>query len=139
MGGAIMSFALWSSSYETGHPDVDRQHKHLFAMINELHAAMGHGRGREALGPVLTGLVAYTVEHFAAEETLMRASSYPDIERHMEKHEALARQVSELALRFSKGYLTIPSTLAQFLSTWLKHHIREEDMALIRWVNNRPQ
>jgi hemerythrin len=94
-----MSFALWSPAYETGHSEVDHQHQRLFQMINELHEAMSHGRGREAL----------------------------------------ARQVSELALRFSKGYLTIPNTLAQFLSTWLKHHIREEDMALIRWVNNRPE
>ena len=133
-----MTFALWSNAYATGHPEVDRQHQRLFGMINELHEAMSHGRGRAALGPVMKDLAAYTLEHFATEEALMRATGFPDLERHIDKHEALARQVSELLLRFSEGYLTIPNTLARFLAEWLKHHIREEDIAFIAWMKGQP-
>jgi hemerythrin-like metal-binding protein len=132
-----MSFALWSTAYETGYPEIDRQHKRLFAMINDLHAAMGHGHGRDALGPVLTQLAGYTLEHFAIEEALMSSADYPHRERHKEKHEALAAQVNELLLRYAEGYLTIPNTLARFLTEWLKHHIREEDVDFITWMKHR--
>ena len=132
-----MSFALWSSSYETGHPELDEQHKQLFGMVNELHEAMSHGHGREVLGPVLNNLVAYTLEHFATEEALMGSTGYPNLDRHQEKHAALTGQVYELQLRFSAGYLTLPSTLARFLAGWLKQHIREEDMAFIHWMKDK--
>lgn len=132
-----MTFALWSSDYETGHPDVDRQHRRLFELVNALHDAMAKGHGREALEPALKALAAYTLEHFAAEEALMRATDYPGLERHRDKHVALAQQVDELLLRFSKGYLTIPTTLSRFLADWLKHHIREEDMAFIAWMREQ--
>ena len=132
-----MPFALWSSSYETGHPDVDRQHKQLFAMVNDLHEAMAHGRGREALAPVLESLVAYTLEHFATEEALMVSTGYPDLERHRGRHAELTAQVNELLVRFTAGYLTLPSTLCRFLTEWLRHHIREEDMAFITWLKGQ--
>jgi hemerythrin len=132
-----MPFALWSSSYETGQPEIDRQHRRLFEMINELHEAMGHGRGRETLGPVLKNLAEYTVDHFATEEAFMQSIGYPDLPEHRAKHEALVKQVNEFMVRFSAGYLTLPSTLSRFLADWLKHHIREEDLAYIVWMRAR--
>lgn len=132
-----MSFAPWSPDYETGHPDLDQQHKRLFGMVNDLHEAMARRHGREMLGPVLENLAAYTIEHFAMEESLMVATGYPEQERHARAHAALADQVSTFRQRYAAGYLTLPSTLARFLADWLRHHIREEDMALIAWLRER--
>jgi hemerythrin len=130
-----MTFALWSSTYETGHPEVDRQHQRLFSMINEFHEAMSRHQGREILGPLLGDLAAYTLEHFAAEEALMRENGFPDLERHQLLHAELAQQVNDYLLRFSEGYFTLPTTLARFLANWLKQHIRKEDVAFIAWLN----
>ena len=130
-----MSFALWSSSYETGHPDVDRQHRRLFAMINELHEAMGRrpgpsGPGSAAEGP--GGLHARAL-HARRKRSCARAG-IRHLERHLGLHADLAGQVDEFLLRFSDGYFTLPTTLSRFLAEWLKHHIREEDMAFIAWL-----
>lgn len=132
-----MTFALWSLTYETGHPEVDRQHQRLFGMINELQAAMSRHHGREILGPLLKDLADYTLEHFAAEEALMRASGFPDLERHQLLHAELARQVDEYLLRYAEGYFTLPTTLSRFLAEWLKQHIRKEDMTFVSWLKAR--
>ncbi len=132
-----MVFAVWSSIYETGHGEIDRQHQRLFQMVNDLHEAMVSGHGREAMEPVLRALASYTIEHFAAEESLMREAGYEGLAAHKAQHDDLAGQVNELMERYSKGYLTLPSTLSRFLTDWLKHHIREEDLAFIDWLRER--
>jgi len=129
-----MTVALWSSFYETGHSEVDLQHQRLFGMINSLHEAMERHRGREILGPLLRDLADYTLEHFAAEESLMCESGFPHLERHRQLHAELARQVDEYLLRYSAGYFTLPSTLSRFLAEWLKNHIRKEDAAFVAWL-----
>jgi hemerythrin len=132
-----MVFARWLPIYETGHPEIDEQHKQLFQMINRFENAMSEGHGQEVMEPILRELVAYTLKHFSAEETLMAASGYGEIEHHRNLHLELTGQVEELLLRFSKGYLTLPSTLSKFLANWLKHHIREEDMPFIEWLHKQ--
>lgn len=131
-----MTMAIWSQAYATGHTEVDEQHQRLFRMINDLHDAIGQGHGRDAMGPVLQALSAYTLEHFTTEEGLMRLTHYPGLPAHIAKHDALAREVNEYVVRFSEGYLTIPHTLSRFLADWLKHHIQEEDMAFIAWLKD---
>ena len=131
-----MTLALWSPAYETGHADVDEQHQQLFRMINELQEAIHHGHGRDVMGPVLQRLSAYTLEHFTTEEGLMRTTCYPGYAAHKAKHDELARQVNELLVRFSEGYLTIPATLSRFLADWLRHHIKEEDLEFVAWLRD---
>ena len=133
-----MTYAPWSPSYETGHPEIDGQHRRLFELVNVLHGAMAHGQGKEALGPAIAALTAYASVHFAAEETLMERAGYPHLEEHRLLHAELSRQVDELALRYEKGFLTIPSTLSRFMADWLRHHIRQEDMRFVTWLRSRP-
>jgi hemerythrin-like metal-binding protein len=86
------------------------------------------------MGPVLKGLANYTIDHFATEERLMTTSGYPNYSRHKAKHDTLTKQVKDLLKEFDAGRLTLPTTLSKFLADWLTHHIREEDMELIHWV-----
>ncbi len=132
-----MPIAIWSSQYETGHLQVDAQHRRLFEMVNELHHAIIGGHGPEQVGPVLKGLATYTIEHFRTEELLMASAGYPGLTRHKGAHEALVRQVKELVGQFDAGETVLPRTLSSFLTDWLNHHIKEEDKTLIDWVRSQ--
>lgn len=129
-----MPIAIWSDAYVTGHPVVDRQHQHLFSLVNDLHHGIVSGHGRDKMGPILKELARYTVEHFATEEGFMREKGYPNLVRHKAKHDDLKGQVVDLIGKFDSGELSLPSTLSKFLADWVSHHIKEEDKELVAWL-----
>ena len=132
-----MNLIDWDNSYRTGHHMVDRQHQELFRMVNDLHRSILAGQGRQVLNSTLEKLVNYTVQHFSAEERLMREVGYPSTSDHMAKHIDLATRVSELVGMYKSGEVVLTITLSRFLADWLKNHIKEDDMALIQFVQKR--
>jgi hemerythrin len=132
-----MPIAIWMPKYETGNPAVDRQHKRLFEMVNDLHHGIIAGQGRETMGPTLKALASYTLEHFATEEGFMRSTNYGNYARHKARHDELARQVKDLIEQYDSGSMALPGSLSKFLADWLIHHIKEEDMDMITWVRGK--
>lgn len=132
-----MPFFQWEDEYSIGIRIIDEQHKELVAMLNELYEAMHAGKGREALGRVLAGLIRYTRLHFAAEEQLMRAHEYPDYERHREKHEKMAAKVMELKTAYETEAISSPVQISNFLKNWLAKHILGTDKAFGAYLAGR--
>ncbi len=129
-----MALITWDNSFRIGNYLVDAQHQELFRMVNDLHEAIVAGRGKDILNPTLAKLVNYTVQHFGAEEALMRAVGYPAFQVHRGKHRDLADKVKDLVGKYGRGELVVSITLSRFLADWLQHHIMENDMALIQYV-----
>ena len=130
-----MPIAIWSQQYETGHPLVDLQHKMLFDMVNSLHHAIISGHGPGQVAPVLKSLASYTIEHFKTEEGLMSSEGYPEFARHKKAHDDLVGNVKDLLSRLDAKSDVLPAELSRFLADWLNHHIRGEDMPMIKWLN----
>jgi len=121
-----MSLFQWSEAYSVGHPDIDSQHKRLFQLAEQLHAAMTAGKGKQVLSTTLGNLIAYTKRHFADEELLMQSNRYPFYQQHRAEHVALTEQVVRFQRSF-EGRAAISVELMQFLSKWLTHHIGSLD------------
>ena len=122
-----MAFLNWSEGYSVGIEKIDRQHKKIVAMLNELYEAMQEGQGKDVLGNVLAEMVLYTKTHFATEENLMDQYNYPDYQRHKEVHEKMAAKVLDLNQQYRDGVLTSPIQITNFLKKWLTNHINETD------------
>lgn len=122
-----MALLQWSSKYSVGVDSMDRQHTKLFEILNELHTAMLKGQAQKITGDLLSKLVSYTREHFAAEEALMAAARYSALEQHRVKHRALLKQVDDLSERYKRGENNLNLHLLNFLRDWLTNHIQQED------------
>jgi hemerythrin len=68
----------WDSSLETGYEKIDKQHKQLFAAVNNLMEASGSGKGDAAVMETLDFLTGYAIKHFSDEEQLQLDYDYPD-------------------------------------------------------------
>ena len=124
-----MALVAWEARFSVGHDEIDRQHKRLFQMANELHDSMMKGEANSVLGDLLQNLISYTRFHFTHEERVMAAANYPGFAAHRAEHEALTRQVTQICDEFRAGRMALSLKVLAFLKEWLQHHILESDKA----------
>jgi hemerythrin len=122
-----MALLTWSKKYSVEVQSIDKQHKKLFDMINELHDAMRAGKGSVLAPEIVKRLAAYSREHFADEESKMKLAHYPDFASHKAEHDKLLGEVAALAMGIRDGKTVITMELQEFLQDWLKTHIAERD------------
>ena len=122
-----MAFIDWSNSLSVDIKELDDQHKKLIELINQLNDAMKVGKGKDVIGKVLGSLIAYTQSHFATEERLMQAHSYPSYIIHKKAHDDLTKQALDLQKKFETGNLAITIEVMGFLKDWLSKHIMNTD------------
>lgn len=125
-----MALITWEKRLETGNARIDEQHRALIDTFNKLHAAMKQGKGRDEIGPTLTFLKDYTIQHFKDEEGLMLASRYPHAHDHKRVHEDFVRKVDDVVTKFQAGQPVMTMQLMDFIEGWLVEHILGEDQRL---------
>ena len=132
-----MSLLQWKPEYSVGVADVDLEHKALIEMINDTYGRLEQHGDSADIEECLGELHASIAAHFALEETLMRASAYPEYQAHKEDHEGLLDQVRD----FMDGYFEDPDTgriiLQQQLDQWFSVHFSSHDARLHRRLDGR--
>jgi hemerythrin len=133
------SALVWSDDLSVRVDLIDQQHQELFRRVNKLLAAARKGLARHEVGGVLDFLAEYVVEHFEAEEAVMRASSYPDFPVHKAQHDALKRELASFTDGFSRdgANVALIVDLNRTLCSWLTSHVRKADRDLGQWLNRR--
>lgn len=150
-----MAFVEWDSTYSVNFAQIDRQHRRLFGMINQLHKAMTWQptqgpatSGASAPEPlasvvhelatmaeVLDDLLDYMCYHFSVEEKLMLARSYPEYAVHKAAHTQFDERVQAFKRGFDAGEALRSTEIVQFLKDWLTRHIQVVDKKLGRFLN----
>ncbi len=131
-----MSFIEWNQEALSVHVEqFDTEHKHLVHLINELHASMKAGKGREIMGKILDELVAYTKSHFSAEEALMSRIGYAAQAGHRAQHASFVERVGAFHGQFAANNTTVTLEVLQFLQGWLVEHIQGADREFGAFVN----
>ena len=127
----------WKDSYSIGVQEIDSQHRRLFSLADELHAAMNSGKGKDVLQAVLQNLITYTRTHFAAEEQLKERCGYPELALHKVLHDEMTKKVLQLQRDFQSGQMMISIDVMQFLSNWLRQHIGASDRKYVRFMTGK--
>ncbi len=127
----------WRDSYSVRIPQIDEQHKRLIALINDLHAAMLEGKGRETSVEIIEELARYARNHFTYEEGILAQRRYSDLANHRDAHRILSAQVERLRSDIVGGRLSVTPELMRFLKEWLANHILSADMAYARELERR--
>lgn len=130
------SLLEWTQEYSVGVEKFDEQHRRLFELINELHAAMRQGQGKTVLESVLENLASYTIDHFSDEESVFARCSYPDIFNHRKEHAALIEKVNDLTVKFRQDQTLISIAVLNFLKEWIENHIKVSDKAYTAYLNS---
>jgi hemerythrin len=123
----------WSRAYECGQPGIDRQHRELFELGNEVLAAADARTLERALGALFLQLA----QHFADEEALLATLDYEPLAAHRLEHRRLLARARALELRAAEGRAS-PGELAEFLALdVVEHHLLQRDREYFTLLSGR--
>ncbi|MFH1913313.1 MAG: hemerythrin family protein [Pseudomonadota bacterium] len=132
-----MSYPDWAIVLDIGDPVIDEQHKHLFAIANDLMAATGRGEGEDMLKNIFERLKAYTRYHFEEEEAFMERIGYPDRDAHVAEHVLLLIRVNTLWRLIEHGEIITPNGISLFVNDWIVEHIMHKDALIGEYARAR--
>lgn len=130
-----MSLVAWNDSLSVGIELIDREHRKLVDLINELHHGVFSRHAKETLAHVLDELITYTQTHFVHEEKLFEKAGFPDAAAHRQQHADLTAEVIAIRDQFQAGETGLLSmAVLSFLGSWLVDHIQGSDMQYVPYL-----
>jgi hemerythrin len=132
-----MEKIIWNESLSVGVAEIDRQHKQLVSILNQLLGMEGVTVESETISDTLTRMTDYADYHFNSEEGYMQKYAYPDYETHRLEHIAFMRKTAEFSMGTMVYKKTIPADLLEYLKNWLIEHILVSDMKYKQFFNEK--
>lgn len=134
---------FWKEKYEIGVPEVDAQHRELFARAGSFLKTLRSDRPWEEKVNKVNETVAfmkdYVVTHFHDEEAYQEEIGYPEREQHKKIHDGMVAYVAEISEQYEKyGFKEIHmQQFAGKLVTWLVNHVVAEDQKIADYARSR--
>lgn len=124
-----MPFFVWIDDLRTGVLELDRHHKKLVALINELHEAVTGDASPAVLMGCVNTFREYADYHFKAEEAYMRRTEHENLEAHAREHQEFALSMETWFDRLAEGDSWAGRDALQFLKKWFLDHVQHVDQA----------
>lgn len=113
----------WSEDFSVKVSLMDKEHRVLFDLINDLNNAMIDGKSSDKIGEILDSLIDYTEYHFGDEEKMLRKISYPYLDEQIKSHRAFVNKMKEFKAEMESGEILLSVKIINFLKDWLISHI----------------
>ncbi|MBF0582712.1 MAG: bacteriohemerythrin [Magnetococcales bacterium] len=128
----------WDPSMSVGESTMDKDHRILIDLINQL-ARAHHRADGIVMEFVMDELYNYTVRHFQREESYMKAGCYPKYESHQQLHQEFTQRVGGIRQQFFRNFDPgIAADLTDVLGQWLRQHILGDDQEYQLFFTNNP-
>ncbi len=125
----------WSEKYSVGFNEIDKQHKKLIQLINQLYQAFLEGNAKQKVKDIVEEMVKYTNYHFETEEKYFKQFNYEHTVDHIIEHQYFTDKVKEFQHDIKNDNLATSYKVMNFLRDWLKKHIIESDKKYIDCFN----
>lgn len=131
---------VWDKHFESGHQEIDRQHRQLVDLVNQLAIAIPQEDPRLTVHDLCLRLLDYAARHFTYEESLFVHASLLDHElaNHRLAHQDFTRKVTEQyrtnCQRDNEDKQPFLDLL-EYLVVWLAEHILIDDHRLVESLN----
>jgi hemerythrin len=131
------------NDYITGITLIDKQHLHYIELVKRL---ISYCKSEEVINkPVfidyVNELVIYMLEHFDAEEYLMRSTKYFLYTKHLAEHNMFRNKMDEfLAAVNDIDQLNITDYedyLVKWLIAWFEIHVKDGDTKLAKFLQSQ--
>ena len=126
-----MRHLVWHDGYSIGNEELDKHHKLLFSLYNNLCNTIAQGGEYKIIRFIVDDLAKYSYYHFEAEEKYMNDIGYSGIHGHIAEHKILRQKVKELEIRFFDIDIKQHQELIDLIGYWLSNHVIIEDKKIV--------
>jgi hemerythrin-like metal-binding protein len=117
----------WKDEYLLGIAAVDLQHERILGCFVTIMEEALTTRETWRGDSTIIRLVGLLQQHFALEESMMRAFGYPELERHIEEHRQFHAEVQGLAQKPDGMNGGGSQETLKVVQKWLQVHILQSD------------
>ena len=119
----------WESRFSVGHDVLDRQHRKLLGLCNDLLACENEAPDVAMMRchDILHQLSVYAREHFQTEEKILRDAGYADLAEQIADHGAYEETIADWAFEASMDSLN-SDMVRHYVMGWWQEHILVSDM-----------
>lgn len=119
---------LWKPSFNVGHEVIDRQHRRLFEISNDLINSLLTRKLKGDIELLLDELILDIKEHFQSEEEIMMGYNNPISDAHKNIHANLLSRVKQMRERFHSDKLSVSELVGFLTCDVVADHIIKEDL-----------
>jgi len=119
---------LWDESFSVRAQVLDKQHKGLFDIINQLRTACARDVEKKEVLGIIKSLYTYSATHFQDEEALLEKKVCILLGEQQSHHAIFLDYVINLEHKVNSNVESVDEEVLIFLDTWWKEHILKVDM-----------
>jgi hemerythrin len=124
-----MTHIEWNEALSLGIEKLDKQHAHVFELINAL-SSTAHRCAYKEMVVCFHKFREHAFYHFTDEEDIMRGIQYPKLEEHIHQHALLKKKIKYFQDILYRKELIPEQEIVDFLKSWLIGHILKIDMQI---------
>ena len=118
---------VWGPQFSVDNPEIDKEHKELISVYNELIDFIQQKKSRKEMAKILSELTDHSLKHFHREEEYMEKLDFPRAEEHKKFHRDFIYKVSLFNSNLLSENPPQPEEIVVFLHNWWFVHIQRYD------------
>lgn len=127
----------WKKSYSVRIRKIDRQHRKVLNIINELYATQANQLKQSDMQQLFDELREFIQTHFRDEEELMLKHNYPGYAEQKREHDAFIDLVCEYQKNLLKNRKEVTINLFNSLWDWFANHIVRLDQQYVPYLRSK--
>ncbi len=131
----MQNLSHWERSYSVGNWMLDNQHRNMLSLCQQTLDQVARHAPIQSL---CEDLFASTIEHFSAEEKVLRLTGYAFFEQHREEHRHCLGALERMLSQTCAGKIP-PRDLGKFLPAWCMGHILGSDQKFASAIQRLPR
>jgi diguanylate cyclase (GGDEF)-like protein/hemerythrin-like metal-binding protein len=126
--GACALHLVWEEAYESGNPLIDREHRELFDLANELiDAFLTAGNSPDRVAPLYDQVLHHVARHFADEEAELQRLGYARLDTHRRIHAGLLERAQALRGALDSGDASLGGVIEFLAGDVVSRHLLKAD------------
>lgn len=124
----------WHNEYESGHLEIDQQHRQLIEDGSRLVDMSISGAEIEYVLKALEQLIEDAGQHFEYEEKVLAQIGYPYYKEHGEVHKGLMEKILTLKGEYLKGRINPGDFFSMVVDDFIVGHMQQEDVKFFAYT-----